>query len=65
MESNEAKEDSGARAEEEEEAESSAGEDVGTSSGVGGADQLVGYFVCFANMIELWSEEKLKLFQMW
>ena len=38
MESNEAEEDSGTKAEEEEEAESSVGEYKGTSSGVGGAD---------------------------
>ena len=53
MESNKAKEDSGAKPEEEEEAMSSAGEDAETSSGVRGVDQSVGNIVCFANMVKL------------
>ena len=41
----------------EEEAESSAREDVETSSRVGGADQSVGYIVCFANAVELYQKK--------
>ena len=54
MESNEAAEDSGMNAEEEEEAKSLAGENPGASSGVGGTDQSVGYIVHFANAVELY-----------
>ena len=54
VESNEAEGDSGVKAEE---AQSSAGEDTETSSGVGGVDQLVGYIVCFANVIELYQRK--------
>ena len=53
MESTEAEEDSSVKPEREEEAESSAEEDAETFSGVGGADQLVGYIVHFANPVEL------------
>ena len=63
MESNEAEEDSGMKAEGEEEAESSAGEDTETSSRVGGLDQSVGYIVCFANMIELYYKKNLNCFR--
>ena len=52
VESNEAEEDSGMKAEEEEGAKSSAEEDTGTSSRVGGVDQLVGYIVHFANVVK-------------
>ena len=38
-------------------AESSAGEDIETSSRVGGADQSVGYIVHFANMVELYQKK--------
>ena len=65
VESNRVVEDSGTKAEEAEKAESSDGEDLETSSGVGGAYQSVGYIVHFANMSQAVSEEKLKLFQMW
>ena len=41
----------------EEEAKSSAGEDAETLSGIGGADQSVGYIVCFANMVELYQRK--------
>ena len=54
VESNKAEEDSVTKVEEEEEVESSAGEDVGTSSWCGGADQTVGYIVCFANAVKLY-----------
>ena len=53
MENNEAEEDSDERPEREYEAKSSAGEDVDTSSGVGGADQSAGYIVYFTNAVEL------------
>ena len=53
VESNEAKEALDMKPEREEEAKSSAGEDVETSSGVGGADQSVGYIVHFANTVKL------------
>ena len=46
-----AEEDSGVKPEGEEEAKSSAGEDVETSSRVGGADHFAAYIVCFA----MWS----------
>ena len=62
MESNEAEEDSGAKAEEEEEAESSFGEDTGTLSGVEEVDWSVGYIVQSGQVV---AEEKLKLFWMW
>ena len=61
MESNEAAEDLGVKAEEEEEAKSLAGEDPETLSGVGGADQSVGYIVHFANTIELYQRKKFKI----
>ena len=54
MESNEAEEDLGAKVEEEEEAESLAGEDTGTLSGVGEAYQSVWYIVCFTNEVKLY-----------
>ena len=41
----------------EEEAESSAGEDMETSSRVGGADQSVGYIVHFANVVKLYQKK--------
>ena len=53
LESNKGVEDSGMMAEEEKEAESSPGEDPETSSWVGGADQLEGYIVHFANVVKL------------
>ena len=57
MESTEAEEDSGVKPEGKEEAESSTGEVAETSSGVGGADQLVGYIACFTNMVELYQRK--------
>ena len=54
MERNKAAEDSGTKAEE---AESSAGDDPETSSGIGGLDQSVGYIVHFANVIELYQRK--------
>ena len=57
MESNKPEEDLGVKPEGEEEAESSAGEDVETSSGVGGADQSVGYIVHFANVVEMYQRK--------
>ena len=43
-----------------EEAESSAGEDAETSSVVGGADQLFGYIVHFANVVKLYQRKNKK-----
>ena len=57
VESNEAGEDSGTKPKGEEETESSAREDVDTSGGTGGADQLVGYIFCFANAAELYQRK--------
>ena len=57
VESNKAEEDSGVKAEEEEGAESSAEEDTGTLSRIGGADQLVGYIVHFANVVMLYQRK--------
>ena len=62
VESNEAKEDSGMKPEGEKEPESSAGEDAETSSGVGGADQSVGYIVHFASTVELYQRKNLNCF---
>ena len=53
MESTEGEEDSTVKQEGEGEAESLAEEDAETSSGVGGADQSVGYIIHFANMVKL------------
>ena len=44
----------GTKAEEAEEAESSDEEDPETLSGVGGADQVVGYIVHFTNAVKLY-----------
>ena len=56
--SNKAEEDSGMKPEGEEDAKSSAEEDTEILSGVGGADQSVGYIVCFANMVKLYQRKK-------
>ena len=63
VESNEAEEDSGTKPEGEEKAKSSAGEDAETSSGVGGADQSVGYIVHFANVVELYQRKSRNCFR--
>ena len=65
MKGNEAEKDSGMKAEEEEEAESSAGEDAGTLSGVGGADQYqsVGCIVHFANAVRLYQRKNQNCFR--
>ena len=63
MESNKAEEDSGVKAEEQEETESSAGEDAGTSSRVGGADQSVGYIVHFGNAVKLYQRKNQNCFR--
>ena len=63
MESTEAEEDSSIKPEREEEAESSAEEHAETLSGVGGADQLVGYIVHFANTVELYQRKNLNCFK--
>ena len=57
VENNEAEEDSGVKPEGKEEAKSSAGEDVETSSRVGGVDQFVGYIVHFANAVKLYQKK--------
>ena len=57
VESNKAEEDSGVKAEEAEGVDSSAEEDAGTSSGVGGVYQLVGYIVHFANVAKLYQRK--------
>ena len=62
MESTEAEEDSGIKPEREEDAESSAKEDAETLSGVGGADQSVGYIVCLANAVTLYQRKNLNCF---
>ena len=49
--------------EREEEAESSAGEDIETSSGIRGADQSVGYIVHFANAVELYQKKNQNCFR--
>ena len=56
VESNEAAEDSGMKAKEEEEAESSAGEDSEPQVELGG-DQSFGYTVCFANVVKLYQRK--------
>ena len=63
VESNEAEEDSGKKAEEEYEAESSAGEDAGTLIGVGGVDQSVGYIVHFAKLVTLYQRKNQNCFR--
>ena len=63
VESNEAQEDSGAKPEGEEEAESSVGEDAETSSGAGGSDQSVGYNVHFANRVKLYQRRNQNCFR--
>ena len=59
MKSNGAAEDSGTKAGE---TKSSDGEDPEISSGVGGADQSVGYIVHFANAVELYQRKNLNCF---
>ena len=63
VENNEAEEDSGVKPEGKGEADSSAGEDTETSSGVGGADQLLGYIVPFMNTVELYQKKKWHCFR--
>ena len=46
----------------EEESESSAGEDIEISSGVGGADQSVAYIVHFANVVKLYQKKNQNCF---
>ena len=58
-------EDSGGKAEEAEDAESLGEEDPETLSGIGGADQSVGYIICFAKVAQLYQRKKLKLLWMW
>ena len=63
VESNRAAEGSGTKAEEEEEAESSYGEDPETLSGVRGADQSVGYIIHFANAVKLYQRKNQNCFR--
>ena len=63
VESTEAEEDSSIKLEREEEAESLGEEDAETSSGVGGADQSVGYIVHFANAVKLYQRENQNCFR--
>ena len=63
VESNEAEEDSSMKAEQEVGVESSAKEDAGTSSGVGGTDQSVGYIVHFANAVKLYQRKNPNCFR--
>ena len=63
VENNEAEEDSDTKPEREEEAKSLAREDIGTSSRVGGADQSVGYIVCFANVVKLYQKKNQNYFR--
>ena len=62
MESNRAAEDSGMKAKEEEEDESSEGENPETLSGVGGADQSVGCIVHCANVVKLYQRKSQNCF---
>ena len=62
VEFNEAEEDPGAKWEGEEENKYSAGEDTETLSGVGGADQSVGYIVHFANVVKLYQRKNWNCF---
>ena len=57
VESNGVAEESGVKAEEAEDVKSSDEEDPETLSGIGGADQSVGYIVHFANTIELYQRK--------
>ena len=57
VESTKAEEDLSIKPERDEEAESSAEEDTETLCGVGGADQLVGYIVHFANAVKLYQRK--------
>ena len=57
MKSTVAEEDTSVKPEGEEEAESLAEEDVGTSNGVRGADQLVGYIFHFDNVVKLYQRK--------
>ena len=57
VENKEAKEDSGMKPEGEGEAKSSAGEDIETSGGFGGADQSAGYIIHFVNVVELYQKK--------
>ena len=50
------------KAEEQEEAKSSDGENPETLSGVGGVDQLVGYIVHFANAVKLYQRKNQNCF---
>ena len=38
-------------------AESSDGEDPETSSGIGEADQSIGYIICYANVVDLYERK--------
>ena len=51
VESNKVPEDSGTKAEE---VKSSDGEDAETKGGIEGADQWLGYIICFANAVKLY-----------
>ena len=62
VENNEAEEDSSIKPEGEEEAGSSAGEDTETSSGLGGADQVVVYIVSVANAVKVYQKKNLNCF---
>ena len=62
-ENNKAEEDLGMKPEGEEGAESSAEEDAETSSGVGEADQWVGYIVHFAIVVELYEKKNQNCFR--
>ena len=63
MESVGTEEDSSVKPEGEEEAESSDGEDPETSSGIGGADQPIGYIIHFANAVELYQKKNQNCFR--
>ena len=57
-----AEEDLSVKPEGEEEAESSDEEDLETSSGIGVADQSVGYIVCFAKVVKLYQRKNQNCF---
>ena len=62
VEDHEAEEDSGPKPNGEEEAESSAEEDIGPAGDVGNVDQLLGYITEFTNAVELYQKKNCSCF---
>ena len=63
VDSNRVTEDFGLKAEEAEEVKTSDGEDPETLDGVRGADQMVRYIICFANVVELYQKKNWNCFR--